>query len=723
MDSFLRRRGRLQPPEPRPGIQRHVKTAARAPTLMQRVVRTTIERNVAAFSKDTESITRHPDADYCLYVELVEPEENQSWGELEAHQIVDTVVMLLKDQGCDIQVFPLEHVDSEVLATSKDVTRAYYVTICSAGMRETGLTGALSARPIPEWVKRQAAYKLVTPLTGAAHSQQLTRLILQEYRLLDDICLRDNKKIFAGGQRLFCELGHHKDKLDFDIFPLHREVERNRLISKWRVHLFDKLPLVDIFAYFGPKLAMYLAWLEFYTEMLVLPAVLGVMVSILGFFQAESYCLLSFLISIGTSVFADFWRRRQRLVEYTWKYQQLMESEAVVDLETRPEFQGEWVIDHVTEQRVYDFPRHKRFFRQLLAIPLLLSMCCVVGGYVVLLNLLSEHLRSVYPVCFRKHKNIDAIEKVGMSLGQCTTAAHGPGVLNAISIMVLDKIYHRLAKRLNEFENYRTTAEFDEHLVMKRIPFNIINSNASLWYFAFYMRDLDRVRDRLWILMVMMQFLDNLKEIGLPFVVSLYARFLATDKHHQQRTEGQTLVSESISERIQRLRTQQRQVHYVDTFADYKEMMVQYGYVALYTPIFPLAPFFAWLNNVVESRSDFLKLVNSNGFQRPIVKHTHGIGVWERILVALSVIAVIINCALVWTFEIKELVPSWSELHQFMLLIACEHLVFIIKGLLNWAAPDLPTWIQNEKRIAALSSTRAQLLSPTRAQTKELLHY
>lgn len=42
---------------------------------------------------------------------------------------------------------------------------------------------------------------------------------------------------------------------------------------------------------------------------------------------------------------------------------------------------------------------------------------------------------------------------------------------------------------------------------------------------------------------------------------------------------------------------------------------------------------------------------------------------------------------------------------------ACEHLVFLIKVLLNWAAPDVPTWIQNEKRIAALHRTHEEAAS------------
>ena len=51
------------------------------------------------------------------------------------------------------------------------------------------------------------------------------------------------------------------------------------------------------------------------------------------------------------------------------------------------------------------------------------------------------------------------------------------------------------------------------------------------------------------------------------------------------------------------------------TFDDFNEMAIQYGYVALFSPCFPLAPFFSFLNNVTEIRGDAWKLCKA--FQRP----------------------------------------------------------------------------------------------------------
>ena len=41
---------------------------------------------------------------------------------------------------------------------------------------------------------------------------------------------------------------------------------------------------------------------------------------------------------------------------------------------------------------------------------------------------------------------------------------------------------------------------------------------------------------------------------------------------------------------------------------EYEEMVIQFGFLALFGVAFPLAPLFAWLNNLSEVRSDAFKV-------------------------------------------------------------------------------------------------------------------
>lgn len=64
-----------------------------------------------------------------------------------------------------------------------------------------------------------------------------------------------------------------------------------------------------------------------------------------------------------------------------------------------------------------------------------------------------------------------------------------------------------------------------------------------------------------------------------------------------------------------------------DTFQDYQEMFVQFGYVVLFSSAFPLAALCALINNLIEIRSDALKLCT--GLQRPFGQRVESIGQWQ----------------------------------------------------------------------------------------------
>lgn len=69
--------------------------------------------------------------------------------------------------------------------------------------------------------------------------------------------------------------------------------------------------------------------------------------------------------------------------------------------------------------------------------------------------------------------------------------------------------------------------------------------------------------------------------------------------------------------------------------------MIQYGFVTLFVAAFPLAPFFALLNNIIEIRLDATKLITQ--WKRPMAERAQDIGTWFTILVAVSKLAVLVN--------------------------------------------------------------------------------
>lgn len=76
-------------------------------------------------------------------------------------------------------------------------------------------------------------------------------------------------------------------------------------------------------------------------------------------------------------------------------------------------------------------------------------------------------------------------------------------------------------------------------------------------------------------------------------------------------------------------------------FNEYLEMVLQYGFVTIFVAAFPLAPFFALLNNILEMRFDAKKLLKFH--RRPVTQRVRDIGVWYRILDSIGKLSVITN--------------------------------------------------------------------------------
>ena len=62
-------------------------------------------------------------------------------------------------------------------------------------------------------------------------------------------------------------------------------------------------------------------------------------------------------------------------------------------------------------------------------------------------------------------------------------------------------------------------------------------------------------------------------------------------------------------------------------FWDYLELFLQFGYVFLFSSVYPMAAFWALFNNVCELRTDAFKV--SKMCQRTFATPSDGIGAWQ----------------------------------------------------------------------------------------------
>lgn len=124
-------------------------------------------------------------------------------------------------------------------------------------------------------------------------------------------------------------------------------------------------------------------------------------------------------------------------------------------------------------------------------------------------------------------------------------------------------------------------------------------------------------------------------------------------------------------------------------------MMIQIGYVVLFSSAFPPAALCAILNNLIEIRSDAFKL----GYvcQRPFGQRVPNIGTWLNCIEYMGYMAVIVNCALIGlSGQVHRMFPDMTATQTILLIVVLEHIMLCIRFVITCAIPELPNWLATE---------------------------
>mmetsp|Transcript_24178 Transcript_24178/g.4042 ORF Transcript_24178/g.4042 Transcript_24178/m.4042 type:complete len:145 (+) Transcript_24178:1297-1731(+) len=99
--------------------------------------------------------------------------------------------------------------------------------------------------------------------------------------------------------------------------------------------------------------------------------------------------------------------------------------------------------------------------------------------------------------------------------------------INAIQIKILNFIYKRVAKWLNNWENHETESKYANSLAVKMFLFQFFNSYSSLFYIAFGKRYMETCVNsncmaELSIQLIFIYFVNfatNIIELGMPVII------------------------------------------------------------------------------------------------------------------------------------------------------------------------------------------------------------
>uniref|UniRef100_H3CDA5 Anoctamin n=1 Tax=Tetraodon nigroviridis TaxID=99883 RepID=H3CDA5_TETNG len=646
------------------------------------------------------------------------------------------------------------------------------------------------------------------------------------------------------------------------VFPLHEQRILGQLMKSWVQAVCEKQPLDDICDYFGVKVAMYFAWLGFYTTSMLYPAVIGFVLWMLTESDQTSrdICCVVFALFnvVWATLFLERWKRREAELAYKWG---TLDPPPESLEEPRPQFRGVKRCSPITGREEFYYPPwRRRLFRWLVSLPVCILCICFV--FLVML------------ICFELQEFVMGIKEMPR------LARFIPKIMLAITVTACDEVYRKIACWLNDMENYRLQSAYEKNLIIKMVLFQFVNSYLSLFYIGFYLKDMERLKEMLATLLIIRQFLQNVKEVLQPYlyerhklgeltpravwdlllsVLLKYARLAAgkaqsspsdqteqglgekkclnggcgvpeeeegvdrdeadSGRFSEGETEEESLIDcglklrkvsfiEKVEEKsgghamdssfmeegsptmvekgmepgsafemcddeddngihdvkegsgggvggaegiqaasggpsaaaaapglagsegpsvrhrragrsAERAETKTRRESwmdppeeaegntlaqaemescmptYADTFQDYQEMFVQFGYVVLFSSAFPLAAMCALINNIIEIRGDAFKLCT--GLQRPFGIRVESIGQWQTAMEVMGLIAIIVNCYLIGQCgQLQRLFPWLSPETAIISIVILEHFAILLKYVIHVAIPDIPTWVQEE---------------------------
>ncbi|XP_051963446.1 anoctamin-7-like [Xyrauchen texanus] len=457
-------------------------------------------------------------------------------------------------------------------------------------------------------------------------------------------------------------------------------------------------PLDHIREYFGEKIALYFAWLGFYTGWLLPAAVVGFIIFLFGIWlmvtdvPAEQLCssgdtfvmcplcnicsywnlssicytykagllfdnggtvFFSIFMSLWAVTFLEYWKRTSSILAHRWDCSEFEEIEE----RPRPEFTAlapMTIRNPVTGAEEPYFPESQRMSRTLAGNMVIILMIAIVLIFLMAIIL----YRSILSIIIYRSESAYFIFSAGR------IASLTGSMLNLLVILLLSRLYKYLAQILTRWEMHRTQTKYEDAFILKVFIFQFVNLYSSPVYISFFkgrfvghpgsyntllgIRNEDcgssgcliELAQEMLVIMVGKQVISNIQEFVLPKLKTWW---------HKRKLKPAFCLEvidepDTKPEHTPWVADYQLLV-YEGLFDEYLEMVLQFGFITIFVAACPLAPVFALINNWVEVRLDAQKFVCE--YRRPVAERAQDIGIWLMILQFISYLSVISNAFLI----------------------------------------------------------------------------
>ncbi|KAL5116585.1 hypothetical protein ACEQ8H_005463 [Pleosporales sp. CAS-2024a] len=516
------------------------------------------------------------------------------------------------------------------------------------------------------------------------------------------------------------------------IFPLHNGVANNLLLAHLSKRVFLTLDDLDkIRDLWGTKIAFYFAFIQTYFRSLAFPCAAGIFA---WAFLSKYSLLFAIIIGIWCTVFLEYWKIKQTDLAIRWKVR------GVENLKVnRPQFRYDKEIVDAAGRIRHIFPRWKRLLRQLIVIPFVLVSTALLGILIALVFVIETYINEAYDGPYKFYLE------------------YMPTFLLAVFLPYATNALEAIATAITNFENHRTSDHHEMSLTHKIFVLNSITNYLPILLTAFvyvpfgnsiipplqrfidtkmgkdqrtefaFVADPDRLRNQLITLTLTGQISGALEELGLPWVKMQVMQWWRDRQATRSGRDGepsfQYMKDDPGEARfLRRARRQAIRPEY-NVQDDIAEMVIQYGYLALFSPVWPLVPIGFFINNWLELRSDFLKICVE--YQRPAPTRSDGIGPWVTSLECLTWLGSITSAAIVHVFGSQHILHDYLGLGTWtglpLTILFSEHVFMAFRAAVRFSLSRIGSE-QTRREQAELYVERRKHLDELEAIAKQASH-
>ena len=436
-------------------------------------------------------------------------------------------------------------------------------------------------------------------------------------------------------------------------------------------------------AYYGEQVALYFRFATHMSKWTMPIGLIGVLCQAYIIqtmdFESPLLAVYAIFIIIWARLFTESWKRVELECVYRW---------GTDEFESKEETRFQYVKPtKITDDYVYGYDYEIDTYALLFKQTLSAFVIAFIMGCVLCTTILIYEFKSFLQVYFQKN---------GVPSEYSSTCA---SVLNTIQIAVFKFLYQIVATWLNDFENHRTVSEHEDSMITKLTIFAFFNTYISFFYIAFVAGSMavytdgddDGLSNQCGKSGCMMMLAENLlivlllsltSDKLLEFVVypmlkleTLNRVFLCKCCSDEGSSDEHDVVIKNFN---------YPEYGFMDRLSDYSTLFTYFGYIVLFSPALPMAPFIVAVSTAFETRGDLRKL---RGFRRAF-SIGQDIGAWQRVFELITVAGVISNSAMV-VFTLGAF-QTYDFVTQMWIFISMQWLMFSLLDIGRNLITDVP---------------------------------